>query len=68
MTKIKPDIYKGKPWRNLDEYVALSLKYGLFGEDLAAAIKRDNKHKIPFPRLKVPKNAIVEENEALYAI
>ena len=65
MSKQKIDIYKGKPWRSLDEYFALSLRYGLFGEDLAVAVKRDQRPRIPLPVLKVPKNSISLKNDPL---
>ena len=65
MSQEKINIYKGKPWKSLDEYFELSLKYGLYGEDLAVAVKRDNRVKIPLPVLKVPKNAITHKNEPL---
>jgi hypothetical protein len=50
---MKRDIFKGKPWSNLDEYIRLAKEYNLYGSDLERQVKIDRKRcQIPLPVIR----------------
>ena len=52
---MKKDIYKGKPWKNMDEYFKLAEKYKCYGDELEKRLKEENKKKVPWPVIRPPK-------------